>query len=182
MKFNPEKHHRRSPRLKGYDYSLAGAYYVTICTHERKLFFGDVLNGEMHLNEPGRTAQWIWMALPQYFPTIELDQFVIMPNHVHGIVVNTSDEKGELLNRSSTSALQSQSIPMPMSGERPRLGQIVRKFKALTTYYVHTAGINEFAWQERFHDRVVRNETDLNRIREYIYNNPARWSEDDLYV
>ena len=172
MGFDPEKHHRRSIRLKGYDYGQAGAYYVTICTHERRMLFGAINNGEMHLNDPGQVAQWIWNALPEYFPTIELDQFVVMPNHLHGILINRGTGKH---------AIPLSLLPMPMSSPNPLLGQIIRRFKALTSYYIHAAGVAEFAWQERFHDHVVQNIFELQRIREYIINNPARWAEDDLY-
>ena len=172
MRFDPEKHHRRSIRLKGYDYGQAGAYYVTICTHERRMLFGDINNGEMHLNDLGQVAQWIWNALPEYFPTIELDQFVVMPNHLHGILINRGTGKH---------AIPLSLLPMPMSSPNPLLGQIIRRFKALTTYYIHAAGVAEFAWQERFHDHVVQNTFELQRIRKYIINNPARWAEDDLY-
>jgi len=88
MKYDPEKHHRRSTRLRGYDYSKPGTYFVTICTHEKRKLFGDIVDDEMHLNESGKTAQWIWNAIPQYYPCIKLDQYVVMPNHLHGILVN----------------------------------------------------------------------------------------------
>jgi putative transposase len=82
-----ERHHRRSIRLKGYDYSQAGAYFVTICTQDRACLFGDVVNGEMLLNAAGRMVQTVWDDVPNHYPGVELDAFVVMPNHVHGIVV-----------------------------------------------------------------------------------------------
>jgi len=184
MKFDPEKHHRRSVRLKGYDYSQPGAYFVTICTHERRKLFGDIVNGEMHINDVGQIAQRMWNALPQYYPSIELDQFVIMPNHLHGILINIDDKNRVKFSQSSVGKpiVPMQSLPMPMSGPAPTLGLIIRRFKALTTYYIHAAGSDEFAWQERYHEHVVPNTSDLERIRLYIVNNPASWTEDDLHI
>jgi putative transposase len=85
--FNPDKHHRRSIRLKSYDYSRAGAYFVTICTHGRECLFGEVMDGAMRLNDAGQSVQAEWVRLPERFQTIELDEFVIMPNHLHGIIL-----------------------------------------------------------------------------------------------
>ena len=182
MSYDPEKHHRRSTRLKGYDYSQPGVYYITICTHERRKLFGDIIDGEMRLNELGKVAEWVWEALPQYFPSIDIDQFVIMPNHLHGILVLSGAFTNVHMPYPGTSrdGTSMQALPMPMSSPAPMLGQIIRKFKALTSYYLHAAGAAEFAWQERYHEHVVRNDSDLKRIREYIVNNPAQWAEDDL--
>ena len=91
-KFDPKKHHRRSIRLKGYDYSQAGAYYVTIVTYQRDCLFGEILNKEMSLNDFGKIAVECWRAIPEHFPFVELGAYVIMPNHVHGIIVIRHDE------------------------------------------------------------------------------------------
>jgi REP element-mobilizing transposase RayT len=87
MKYNPNKHHRRSIRLKGYDYTQAGAYFITICTWQRDSLFGEVINGEMQLSRYGQTVQFNWDILPKRYPNVELDAFIVMPNHVHGILV-----------------------------------------------------------------------------------------------
>jgi len=84
---NSQRRHRRSIRLREYDYSQAGAYFITICTHERICLFGDIMNGEMRLNEAGRIVQQYWDQIPQHFPHVELGEFIVMPNHVHGIIV-----------------------------------------------------------------------------------------------
>jgi REP element-mobilizing transposase RayT len=89
MNYNPEKHHRRSIRLKGYDYTGEGAYYFTICCHQRRCLLGEINDGVMHLNLVGATVKAVWDSLPRHFPLIELDAFVVMPNHVHGIIVIT---------------------------------------------------------------------------------------------
>jgi REP element-mobilizing transposase RayT len=182
--YDPQKRYRRSTRLQGYDYSQPGAYYVTICVRERRKLFGDIVDGEMRLNEVGKVAEWIWKALPQYFPSVEVDQFVVMPNHLHGILVLSEAFTDVPMSDPGTSknAISKQAFPMTMSSVAPTLGQIIRKFKALTSYYLHAVGAAEFAWQERYYEHVVRNDQDLKRIREYIVNNPARWAEDDLYL
>jgi REP element-mobilizing transposase RayT len=87
MKYNPDKHHRRSIRLQGYDYSQPGIYFITLCTQNRECLFGEILNGEMRLNEFGKIAHQCWLEMPHHFPHVQLDEFVIMPDHIHGIIV-----------------------------------------------------------------------------------------------
>ncbi len=184
MGYDPEKHHRRTTRLKGYDYSQPGYYYVTLCIHERKKLFGDVIDGEMRLSDCGQVAYSIWSALPQRFPGIEIDQFVIMPNHLQGIIVLSGGTThiGESRDETPRGEAVKHPMPMPMSGPAPTLGQIIRNFKALTSYSLHKAGYAAFAWQERYNEHVVRNPPDLKRIREYIVNNPAHWAADEHYL
>lgn len=92
--FDPDKHHRRSIRLPGYDYSRAGAYFVTICAQDRACLFGDIADGVMRLNDAGRVVERCWHEIPIHFPHVELDEFVIMPNHVHGIIVIVENHVG----------------------------------------------------------------------------------------
>ena len=87
MKYNPDKHHRRSIRLQGYDYSQRGAYFITLCTKNREHLFGEILNGEIQLNEFGKITQQCWLEIPNHFPHVQLDKYIIMPNHIHGIIV-----------------------------------------------------------------------------------------------
>ncbi len=87
MKYDPEKHHRRSIRLGGYDYSQPGAYFITLCTHNRQCLFGDVVNGKMVLNGYGKIVEHCWLEIPQHFEHVELDEYVVMPNHIHGIII-----------------------------------------------------------------------------------------------
>jgi len=163
MPYDPDKHHRRSVRLKGYDYSQPGTYFVTICTHQRRNLFGEIADGTMYTNDIGDAVCWIWEALPEHFAFVSLDVYIIMPNHMHALLhfveCATNPDK-----------------------RNPTLGQVIRHFKALVSYYVHAAGKDDFAWQGRFHDHVVRtNNASIDHIREYILNNPAKWIEDDLY-
>ncbi len=94
MTYDPEKHHRRSIRLKGYDYTQPGAYFITICTHGRECLFGEIIDGEMHLNEAGPIVVQTWWDLPNHVPNVQLDAFVVMPNHVHGIIIITERAGG----------------------------------------------------------------------------------------
>jgi hypothetical protein len=127
MKFNPDVHHRRSTRLKGYDYSWAGAYFVTICTKNRECLFGEVMAGRMRLNDAGRIVQLTWNGLPRRFPTAELGGFVVMPNHVHGIVMVGAqfiapDPPG--------AGHLHPVINQGVINHAPTLGEIIRTFKA----------------------------------------------------
>jgi len=162
-RYNPETHHRRSIRLKGYDYSKEGAYFVTICAQERECLFGEVVNGEMVMNEAGAKVQAVWDELPCHYPQARLDAFAMMPNHVHGIVVSPS----------------STITPHPV----PTVGEIVRGFKARCTHAINQMsnirGIR--VWQRNYYEHIIRGEVDYNRIAEYISTNPQRWMSDTLH-
>jgi len=166
-------HHRRSIRLKGYDYSQAGAYFVTICTQDRICLFGEVADDRMRLNGAGEMAVSLWQQLPTRFPDIEIDAFIVMPNHLHGIIVLPDGGAA---------------VGAPLVGARnvPTLGHIIGAFKsAATVAYVRGVKSNgwpEFRqrlWLRNYYEHVVRDETALNRIRQYIDENPARWAFDD---
>jgi putative transposase len=164
MYFDSAKHQRRSIRLKNYDYSQSGAYFVTICTLNRSSQFGPVVDGAVRLNDAGRVVQAIWDDLPKHCPGLELDAFVLMPNHVHGIVVIASEP---LLEVNSSSA-------------RSTLSKVVGRFKMTSAKEINflrnTPGLP--VWQRSYYEHVIRDEASLNRIREYIANNPFHWDED----
>ena len=164
---------RRVLRLPGYDYSQSGYYFVTICIHERQCFFGTVDNDAVCLSEAGTIAQTIWQSLPQRFQGIELDAYMIMPNHMHGIL--------RLTGKQSASNGQQDGGPGGISRSL-RLGHVVRTFKGATTYTIHKAGVSDFGWQHKYYESIVRNEASLERIRQYILTNPARWQQDSLYI
>ena len=164
MTYNPSAYHRRSTRLKDYDYSEPGSYFVMVCVHGHKEIFGEILDSRMHLNESGISTKSVWTRLPKRFPHIELEEFVIMPNHMHGII-NIMD-----------SFAQSKQ-------HFPSLGQIIRSYKAATSRHIRVSGTPEFQWQRNYYDHISRlHENELARIRNYIINNSAHWSEDSLYV
>ena len=151
---------RRSIRLKGYDYSQAGAYFVTICTQNRECLFGDVVNGEMVLNEFGELVFATWADLPNHNFGIELDAFIAMPNHVHGII-----------------NIVRAGLEPARTGKMQNLSEIIRQFKTFSARRINqlrnTPGLP--LWQRNYYEHVVRDEDDLYRIRKYIINNPAKW-------
>jgi REP element-mobilizing transposase RayT len=155
-RFDPVRHHRRSMRLPAYDYRSAGAYFVTICTYERELLFEDpVLR---------RVAERLWQRIPRHFPHVRLDEWVIMPNHIHGILVIVGDP-----------------LPRRASGvEAGSLGAIVGNFKSVAARRINrlrgTPGMP--VWQRNYYEHVVRDEGTLKAIRQYIADNPAQWEWD----
>jgi REP-associated tyrosine transposase len=176
-------HHRRSIRLQGYDYTQAGAYFVTICTQNRECLFGKVVDGEMVLNDAGQITQEIWNGLPGRFPTVELDQSVVMPNHIHGILIlvgaqfiapNAPSHQGAI-NRAPTIGRRT---TKGVINHAPTLGEIIRAFKAATARQIRLAGLQEFRWQHNYYEHIIRDEDSLNRIREYIATNPLCWELD----
>ncbi len=173
MKYNREKHHRRSVRLKGYDYSDPGAYYVTICAWNRECIFGEIIDGEMKLNEFGKVVQREWLCSSKIRHEIELDEFVVMPNHFHGIVfINGNDNAAHDVGANGRSPLRMQ----PRS-----LSSLIAGYKSAVTKSINilrnTPGFP--VWQKNYFERVIRNEKELLRIREYIHNNPVQWDLDD---
>jgi putative transposase len=183
MPYDPTRHHRRSIRLKGYDYTQPGAYFVTLVTHERMPLFGEIVNGEMRLNDIGRVAERCWLDIPSHFPHVALDAFVIMPNHVHGIlwIVESPPETPEM--PEMVGAKNFSPLPPPSSAERPRgtsktIGSIVRGVKIGVTQWVRQNTDIYIVWQRNYYDRIIRNERALNAIRRYILENPLRWHLD----
>ena len=177
MAFDPDKHHRRSIRLKGRDYSQPGAYFVTICTRDRACLFGDVVNGEMRLNGSGETARRCWEDIPDHFPLVELDAFVIMPNHVHGIIVVPGrGEKSFAPTYAPTTTTPTTAIAQSPSRT---IGSIVRGFKIGVTKWFRANTDLHSVWQRGYYEHIVRTEGELMAIREYVLGNPARWNEDE---
>jgi putative transposase len=160
--------HRRSLRLKGYDYTRAGAYFVTICAQDKACLFGSVVGGCMCLNDAGHMLILLWNDIPARFAEVELDAFVVMPNHLHGIIVLP-----DAANRAATRAA-------------PTLSDVVAAFKSVTTVH-YIRGVKTRAWpafrrrlwQRNYYEHVVRDDKELDRIRRYIDENPARWALDD---
>jgi putative transposase len=166
-----DKHQRRSIRLRNYDYSQAGYYYVTICTQDRICLFGGVREEHVYLNRLGLLVKRCWRWLPHRYPYVKLDRWVIMPNHLHGIVV-IADE--DLCRGGSRTA------PTAVVPRRKALGRLIGAFKTASTKEINkimnTPGAR--IWQRSFYDHVMRNETELGLIRQYIFNNPLKWHLD----
>ena len=167
-----EIHHRHSIRLKGYDYSQAGYYFVTICTRNRESMFGDIMDGKMDLNDAGRMAEAAWDDLLKRFPNIELDTFGVMPNHIHGIII--------IVGAGLALPKQGAASSAPTKDISPRLGDVVRAFKSVSAINVNRflSRLGVPLWQRNYYDHIIRNEESLNRVREYIETNPLRWELD----
>jgi len=193
MKYDPERHHRRSVRLRGYDYSQAGAYFVTICTPDRACLFGGIADGVMRLNDAGRVVERCWHEITIHFPHVELDEFVIMPNHVHGVIVivgaglprpyNTScagSPRSYIASGAETKTGAETKMGAETAPLRATLGQMVAYFKYQSTKHINimrgTPGMP--VWQRNYYEHIIRDDESLNRIREYIVNNPMQWALD----
>lgn len=180
-------HNRRSIRLQGYDYSQAGTYVVTICTHNRDDLFGEIANGEMHLNYGGQMVELVWGELQVRFDHIELDEFVVMPNHIHGIFVLRRSLRGESCIRPVSTGDQTSGDhkDRPYGTLPNTVGRIIQAFKSITTHKYIT-GVKQYGWppfpgklwQRNYYEHIIRNEDELKRIREYIINNPVQWDID----
>ncbi len=177
-RYDPEKHHRRSIRLKGYDYARPGAYFITICTWQRECVLGEIEDGKMIPSEWGRIVDECWRAVPSHFPNVALDEFVVMPNHVHGIIViqndRDDDRRGEAF-----CAFKNAS---PLQGTQPgSLGAIVQNFKSVSTRKINQMrGMPRMSlWQRNYYEHVIRHEDEWNQIRAYISENPLKWELDE---
>ncbi len=176
--YNPELHQRRSIRLKGYDYSEIGAYYVTICTWRRECLFGNIVDRIVHLNEYGTIINKEWSQTEIIRLTVELDRYIIMPNHFHGIlIINNGDGRGNAQGHVQRAPTFEQ-FGKPTSNSIPT---IIRLFKSTTTKQINQLrNTPEMpVWQRNYYEHVIRNEDELNRIREYIVNNPLQWEKDE---
>ena len=178
MKFDPQKHHRRSRRLKGYDYTSPGGYFITIVTYQRECLFGEIVNGKMQLNEIGKIVEHAWNDLPNHYPNIELGTFCIMPNHVHGIIVIKENDiyiVGAGLRPAPTG-------PAPTrSQKRHGLPEIVRALKSFSSRrvneYLKSPGVP--LWQRNYYEHIIRNDDEWNNIHLYIEANPLNWASDN---
>ncbi|PSM45690.1 transposase [Chroococcidiopsis sp. CCALA 051] len=170
--YNSKIHHRQSIRLRGYDYSQAGAYFITICTYQRECIFGEVVDCQMRLNKVGCIVAEEWLRSPTVRPGIELDEWVIMPNHIHAIVIFTSSV--EIPNSPGASSCA------PLRRKPRSLSSLIAGFKSTATKQ-----INEIrqtpkipVWQRNYYEQIIHNEACLNKIQQYIINNPANWLND----
>ncbi len=182
MKYDPAIHQRKSIRLKDYDYSQAGGYYVTIVAQGRECLFGEIRAGEMVLNEAGRMILKWWNELPNKFPSITLDAFVIMPNHFHGIILIHETVGADLRVCPGAGAHTGAPLPRPNAS----LSHIIQWFKTMTTNEyirgIKQSGWLPFAgklWQRNYYEHIIRDQSDYERIAYYIAVNPTKWDEDD---
>ena len=201
MPYNKNIHHRRSIRLKGYDYSQAGLYFITICLQDRKCLFGEIENGEMILNEFGMMAYQQWEKLPERFTNMVLDVFQIMPNHMHGIIMltdtvgatlavapddNTNTENDAVAHDDSIVAIGAGASPAPTNTKT--VGDIVGAYKSLVANNCleifkqkYPGEIMGKLWQRNYYEHIIRDEQSYQRISDYIINNPKNWKDDKFY-
>ena len=177
---------KKQYRYKGYDYSKDGLYFVTICTKDRELYFGDIINEKMRLSRIGRAVERFWLEIPKHFPFVELDEFVIMPNHIHGIIEIARDAEIQNVGTQNvgTQNVGTQNFVFLQEEYQNKLGpqsknlsSIIRGFKIGVKKFCTNNNVI-FAWQSRFYDRIIRNEKELNNIRQYIIDNPLKWELD----
>ena len=161
-----QKYRIAAARLAGYDYGSNGMYFITICTRNKELFFGDIRGSEIYPSVMGQVAVDCWVAIPTYFPFVVLDAFQLMPNHVHGVLWICKPD-----------AALTEWQPNQFGPQSQNMASIIRGFKAGVKKHA-TLNHLDFAWQPRYYDRVVRNESELKRIRTYIENNPAKWETE----
>lgn len=170
MKFDPKKHHRRSIRIKEYDYTQPGGYFITIVTYHRDLLFGEIVNEEIRLNEFGQIIDECWRAIPDHFPNVELGAYVVMPNHIHGIII-IHDGRGRIYRAPTQEQFQK-----PVAGSIPT---IIRTFKSAATRRIGRELNATGIWQRNYYEQVIRNHKDWDRIHRYIESNPSMWAQDN---
>ncbi|KAF0196380.1 MAG: hypothetical protein FD169_997 [Bacillota bacterium] len=158
---------RRSIRLPDYDYSTSGAYFVTICSHKGQCIFGNVVDGATDLSPLGKLVENFWLAIPEHFPQAYLDDYVIMPNHIHGIIV---------LEESSYAGAES--FGRPTKGS---LATVLRSFKAAVTKEIKGQMRTNDVWQRGYYEHVIRNDRAMLEIKEYILTNALKWELDDMH-
>lgn len=209
-RYNPQKHHRRSIRLQGYDYSQEGLYFITLCCQDRAHLFGEIVDGEMILNDAGLQAQKCWQDIPNHLANAVLHEYIIMPNHIHGIIEFVGANQYSPNNNSPNNGSPNQTFsdngndvenndkaknlelvngtknfsPLPNATWRSpskTIGSVIRGFKIGVTKWMRNNTTVVNVWQRNYYDHIIRNEQDYERISEYIKNNPILWKEDRFY-
>ena len=169
VRFDREKHHRRSIRLPGYNYTQPGAYFVTVCAHGRECLFGEIVDAKMALNQYGRVVARCWEQLNREYARVKLDRWVVMPNHLHGIIAIDVIGRGG-----------SRTAPTTDMDEPKPLGRLVGSFKTVSTKQINIlrGTPSTLLWQRNYYERIIRDDDELDRIRCYIEDNPAMWEMD----
>ncbi|HYF67929.1 MAG TPA: transposase [Ohtaekwangia sp.] len=180
------KYRSDSARLRNWDYGSDGAYFITICTHNREHFFGEINNNKMNMSPAGAIAHVLWDQIKNHAKNVELGEFVVMPNHVHGILILNGNNVANDFRfgrdvacnvPTETEKTNPKNHQMAAISPKPNtISTIIRSYKSSVTRYCNQLGL-QFAWQSRFHDHIIRSDESFNRISEYIKNNPANWKE-----
>lgn len=183
--YNPNIHHRRSIRLKGYDYSQEGLYFITICSQDRVWLFGEVVDKVMFLNDAGKFANACWLEIPNHFPNAILHEHIVMPNHIHGIIELGKDVNDGGVEVEGVENLQPQPQPQRRNEFQkiiPRsIGSIVKGVKIGVTKWFRQNTSVKTVWQRDYYDIIIRNDQAYQRISDYIVDNPAKWKEDKFF-
>jgi REP element-mobilizing transposase RayT len=172
MTYNPLIHNRKSIRLKEYDYSQTGEYFITICTYNRKNIFGDIIHEEMQLSQMGTIVQRYWKDIPDHFQNVELDDYIIMPNHIHGIIILNNP----------VGAIHESPLPMnQLQRRKMTLSKIIGRFKMITAKEINILynTVGSHVWQRNYYEHIIHNDKELNNIRDYITDNPLKWHLDE---
>jgi putative transposase len=181
LKSNSNHHARRSLRVPGYDYSQPGAYFVTVCTNQHQCLFGTIVKGKMQLNTFGNIANTTWIGISDHTACVELGEFCVMPNHIHGIIILVDSRGKACLAPTGGVNLDDNRYQRPQPGS---LGVIVGSYKSTVTRRINilrdTTGIS--IWQRNYYEHIIRNDDDLRTISEYIATNPLNWGLDELHT
>ncbi|WP_101446647.1 transposase [Pontibacter ramchanderi] len=172
---------RKQNRLNGYDYSRDALYFVTSCVKDKSCVFGKVVDSEMHLNSYGFIAEQQWYWLQEQYPYVISHAFVVMPNHVHGIleIDNSLVGTGRDL---STLELSNETDVFPISAQKIKsLSEIIGAYKTTSSKLIRTTGLTGFEWQRSFHDHIIRSDKSYGKIKDYILSNPERWADDVFF-
>jgi putative transposase len=177
MNYDPTKHNRKTIRLKEFDYSQPGAYFVTIVTHERLCLFGAIQDHEMHLNQCGQIVRSAWLDLPKHYKQVESGAFCIMPNHVHGIIILNN----EIVEAGQFGWQKNLAYPMRPIPETVPLFEVMRAYKSFSAKNINVKRkmVGKPVWQRSYYEHIIRNDSDYKRIQYYIENNPVNWNSDD---
>jgi putative transposase len=173
---------RKHIRLADWDYSSEGIYFITICCWDRQSLFGKIEDNKMILSDIGLIASQYWVQIPDHFPHVKLDEFVVMPNHIHGIIILDYSLVGPR-HGTNQRALQksNQNISQFSKPVKNSVSVIINQYKSSVKRWCNKNGFGHFQWQSRFYDQILYNEFSVNNIREYIYYNPKKWIEDEFY-
>ena len=199
MRIWKQKYHRRSTRLKGYDYSRPGFYFVTICTKNRQHLFGEIMNNVMHLNDAGKMVLNCWLEIPGHYSNVKLHEFIIMPNHIHGILEIIEKQNPLTSNNPQVGVQYFEPLPGDYLNEEPQsrkqghlkhryqhiipgsLGSIIRGFEiGVTKWFRKNTDIHN-VWQRNFHDTIIKSKWSFRIISRYIINNPKNWDDDEFF-
>ena len=197
MPCDPNKHHRRSIRLKEYDYSQAGMYFVTICVQNRECVLGGIINGKMNLSPLGIITDVLWHEIKNHANNVDLGEFTVMPNHIHGIILLGCNDGGDNggggdgggvgarhalpLHTEHTERMEQQMQSRFQNQGKNTLSSIVGSYKSAVSKHAHRLGFT-FSWQRNYYEHIIRNEQSYQNISNYIIHNPEKWQDDKFYL